>query len=261
MTEASPHLITPRRHHPCHDDRRRGAPRHAYPSRGPGLLPREHRLDTGDIAADHRVTRRLTPTVALVGPVRPDTSWQARRPAGGEVAYGASDWAAQTITCPQGHRSRRWTPTQESQHGGQALIASPFDPAPCAVCPVRARCTQAKTGPRTLTRRPQPPPEALQAARQCQTTAAFQATSAARAGVEGTLSQGPRAFPVRQTRSIGLAQTPLPHLLLAMAMHLGRVAAWWVDTPRAPTRLSAVAALAGACGCMRAVPMTSPAVS
>ena len=226
-----------------------------------GLLPREHRLETGAIAADHRVTRRLTPTVALVGPVLPDTSWQARRPAGCEVAYGASDGAAQTITCPQGHRSRRWTPTQESQHGGQELIASPFDPAPCAVCPVRARCTQAKTGPRTLTRRPQPPPEALQAARQCQTTAAFQATSAARAGVEGTLSQGPRACPVRQTCSIGLAKTPLPHLLLAMAMHLGRVAAWWVDTPRAPTRLSAVAALAGACGCMRAVPMTSPAVS
>jgi transposase len=213
-----------------------------------GLLPREHLLDTGYIDADHLVTSRLTHTVELVGPVLPDTSWQARSPEGFDVSYFAIDWAAQTITCPQGHRSRRWTPTQDSQPGGQELIAIQFDPAHCAVCPVRTRCTQAKTGPRTMKLRPQPPHEALQAARQCQTTPAFQATYAARAGVEGTLSQGIRACPLRQTRYIGLAKTHLQHLLIAMAMNLVRVAAWLVETPRAPTRLSSFAALAGADG-------------
>lgn len=213
-----------------------------------GLLPREHLLDTGYIEADHLVTSRLTHAVAVVGPVLPDTSWQARTPQGFAVSCCAIDWEAQTVTCPQGHRSRRWTPTQDTQHGGQELIAIQFDPAHCAVCPVRARCTQAKTGPRTMKLRPQPQHEALQIARQAQTTAAFQTAYAARAGVEGTLSQGIRAFPLRQTRYIGLAKTHLQHLLIATAMNLARVAAWLVETPRAPTRLSSFAALAGACG-------------
>jgi transposase len=213
-----------------------------------GLLPRAHLLDTGSIDAEHLVTSRLTHAVELVGPVLPDTSWQARSPEGFEVSCFAIDGEAQTVMCPQGHRSRRWTPTRDNQHGGQELIAIQFDPAHCAVCPVRARCPQAKTGPRTMKLRPQPQHEALQVARQCQTTAAFQAVYAARAGVEGTLSQGTRAFPLRQTRSIGLAKTHLQHLLIAMAMNLARVAAWVAETPRAPPRLSSFAALAGACG-------------
>jgi transposase len=213
-----------------------------------GLLPREHLLDTGSIDADHLVTSRLTHTVELVGPVLPDTRWQARSPEGFDVSCFAIDWVAQTVMCPQGHRSRRWTPTQDSQHGGQDLIAIQFDPAHCAGCPVRARCTQAKTGPRTMKLRPQQHHEALQAARQCQTTAAFHAAYAARAGVEGTLSQGTRAFPLRQTRYIGRAKTHLQHILIAMAMNLARVAAWLVETPRAPTRLSSFAALAGVYG-------------
>ena len=213
-----------------------------------GVLPREHRLETGSIDAEHLVTSRLTPAVELVGPVLPDTSWQARSPAGCEVSCLASDWEAETVMGPQGHRRRRWTPTRDHQHGGQELIAIPFDPTHGAVGPVRAHGPQAKTGPRTMKLRPQPPHEALQVARQCQTTAAFQAVHAARAGVEGTLSQGTRAFPWRQTRSIRLAKTHLQHLLMAMAMHLARVAAWLAETPRAPTRLSSFAALAGACG-------------
>ena len=213
-----------------------------------GLLPREHLLDTGYLDADHLVTSRRTHTVELVGPVLPDTSWQARSPEGFDVACFAIDWRAQTVTCPQGHRSRRWTPTQDSQHGGQELIAIQFDPAHCAGCPVRTRCTQATTGPRTMKLRPQRQHEALQAARQCQTTPAFQAAYAARAGVEGTLSQGTRAFALRQTRYIGLVKTHLQHLFIAMAMNLERVAAWLAETPRAPTRLSPFAALARACG-------------
>jgi len=163
-------------------------------------------------------------------------------------------WVAQTTMCPQGHRSRHGTPTHDRQHGGQDLIAIQFAPAHGAVCPVRTRCPQAHTGPRTMPRRPQLHHEALQAARQGQTTPAFQAAYAARAGVGRDAvpghawSQGTRAFSLCQTRSIGLAKTPLQHLLMAMAMNLVRVAAWLVETPRAPTRLSPFAALAGACG-------------
>ena len=213
-----------------------------------GVLPREHLLDTGYIDAAHLVDSRLTHVVDLVGPVLPDTSWQARSPEGFDVAWFAIDWAAQTVTCPQGHHSRRWTPTRDNQHEGQELIAIQFDPAHCPVCPVRTRCTQATTGPRTMKLRPQPQHEALQAARQCQTTLAFQAAYAARAGVEGTLSQGVRAFALRQTRYIGLAKTHLQHLLIATAMNLARVTAWLAETPRALTRLSPFEALARAWG-------------
>lgn len=209
-----------------------------------GLLPHEHLLDTGYLNADHLVTSRRTHAVELVGPVLPDTSWQARSAQGFDVACFAIDWVAQTVTCPQGHQSCRWTPTRDKPPEGQALIAIQFDPAHCAACPVRARCTQATTGPRTMKLRPQLQHEALQAARQAQTTKAFQTAYAARAGVEGTLSQGTRAFALRQTRYIGLVKTHLQHLLIATAMNLARVAAWLMETPRASTRLSAFAALA-----------------
>jgi transposase len=57
---------------------------------------------------------------------------------------------------------------------------------------MRERCTHSPTGPRMLTVRLQVYHEALQAARQQQTTLEFKAADAARAGVEGMLSQGIR---------------------------------------------------------------------
>jgi Transposase DDE domain len=51
-----------------------------------------------------------------------------------------------------------------------------------------------------LTLRPQAQYEAIQATRQLQSTQAFKEEYALRAGVEGTLSQGIRAFGLRQAR-------------------------------------------------------------
>lgn len=212
------------------------------------LLPHEHLVDTGYVAADHLVTSRSTHAVDLVGPVLTDNSWQARSPAGYDVSCFVIDWAAQTVTCPQGHVSRRWTPSHDKQGSGQEVVAIQFDPDDCAACPLRARCTQAKTGPRTMKLRPQAQHEALQTARQRQTTPAFKETYAARAGVEGTLSQGVRAFTLRQARYIGQAKTHLQHLLIAVAINLVRVVEWLAGTPRAQTRTSPFAALAEASG-------------
>jgi len=91
---------------------------------------------------------------------------------------------------------------------------------------VRAACTRAKTEPRTITVRTQGYYEALHAARHAQTTAAFKAQYATRAGIESTLSQGVRAFDLRRSRSIGRAKTPLQHMLIAVGIHLQRVMAW-----------------------------------
>ena len=66
---------------------------------------------------------------------------------------------------------------------------------------------------------------------------------ARRAGVEGTLSQGVRAFGLRRSRYRGLAKTHLRHVATAAAINLDRLAAWFRAVPRAATRTSRFAAL------------------
>jgi hypothetical protein len=84
----------------------------------------------------------------------------------------------------------------------------------------------------------------LQAARQRQATATFRAHYAARAGIEGTLSQGVRVGDLRRARYVGLAKTHLQHVLTAVGLNVLRLGAWLADTPRAQTRRSPFAALA-----------------
>ena len=67
---------------------------------------------------------------------------------------------------------------------------------------------------------------------------------ARRAGIEGTLSQGVRAFGLRRSRYRGLAKTHLQHVATAAAINLERLAAWFRAVPRAATRTSRFAALA-----------------
>lgn len=55
----------------------------------------------------------------------------------------------------------------------------------------------------------------LQAARARQETADFKQQYKKRAGVEGTISQGTRAFNLRRSRYWGLAKTHLQHLAIA----------------------------------------------
>ena len=64
-------------------------------------------------------------------------------------------------------------------------------------------------------------------ARQRQTSEEFKSKYKQRAGIEGTLSQGVRAFELRRTRYLGLAKTRLQHLTIATAMNLTRLATWW----------------------------------
>lgn len=67
---------------------------------------------------------------------------------------------------------------------------------------------------------------------------------AQRAGIEGTLSQGVRAFGLRRSRYRGLAKTHLQHVATAAAVNLERLAAWFKATPRAATRISRFTTLA-----------------
>jgi transposase len=86
--------------------------------------------------------------------------------------------------------------------------------------------------------------EVLQAARQRQRTGEFQAQYAQRAGIEGTLSQGVRAFDLRRSRYIGLAKTHLQHILIATAINLVRIVAWLTEPHPQKRSAAPLAALA-----------------
>jgi transposase len=95
-----------------------------------------------------------------------------------------------------------------------------------------------------MTLKPQDEHHALQALRQQQHTAEWKAHYDKRAGIEGTLSQGVRAFGLRHCRYVGLAKTRLQHLATAAAMNIDRLAAWLDGRPHSKTRTSRFAALA-----------------
>ena len=131
----------------------------------------------------------------------------------------------------------------EDQWGNQ-VISVKFARADCLACGHRARCTRSATAPRHLTLRPEAEHAALQRVRQEQTTPAWQARYQGRAGIEGALSQGIRAFGLRRCRYLGLAKTRLQHLATGAALNVARIAAWAEGRPHAPTRISRFAALA-----------------
>ncbi|NTV64792.1 MAG: IS1182 family transposase [Oscillochloris sp.] len=211
------------------------------------LLPQEHLVDSGYVAADILVDSQQQ-GVEVVGPVLRDTSWQAREPDGLDIRCFAIDGDVQQVTCPAGKVSVRWRPGSADPGAGPAEIAVQFDPDDCRACPLRPRCTQAKTGPRTLKLQPRDPHEALQRARLRQVTEAFKQLYAARAGIEGCLSQGVRAFGLRYARYRGQAKTHLQHIRIAIAINIVRVVAWVQGIPRATTRQSSFARLVASLG-------------
>ncbi len=114
----------------------------------------------------------------------------------------------------------------------------------CTPCVHRSHCTKPKQEPRLLGLQTRAQYEALQTARQRQTTEAFRRQYAARASIESTHEQAIRRCGIRPSRYSGLARTDLQHLITATAINVVRLAAWLEGTPRAKTRLSAFAALA-----------------
>jgi transposase len=97
---------------------------------------------------------------------------------------------------------------------------------------------------RSLRLPPQAEYEALRTARSQLTTEAGRRLYARRAGIEGTISQGVRAFGLRRARYRGLAKTHLQHVATAAAINVDRLSDWFQAVPRTATRTSCFAALA-----------------
>jgi len=227
---------------------------HEAPRTGPihdalaakGLAPSEHLVDCAYVSADHLVTARTRHGIDLVGPGRRNVSWQSR--SGGDaftLADFTVDWDRKAVRCPEGKESGLWTSNAKHRGPGN-IIHVQFRAADCRPCPSRARCTRScsKYQGRVLAVMPRPEHEALAAARAREGTAEGKRLYAQRNGVEGTLSQGVRAFGLRRARYRGLAKTGLQHVATAAALNLDRIAAWVAGRPLAPTRTSRFAALA-----------------
>ena len=119
-----------------------------------------------------------------------------------------------------------------------------FRRADCDPCPARSLCTRAEHRARHLKLQPRAEHEALRAARGRLATKEGRRRYGRRAGIEGTLSQGVRAFGLRRSRYRGLARTHLQHVATAAAINVERLTAWFRAIPRAATRTSRFAALA-----------------
>ena len=103
---------------------------------------------------------------------------------------------------------------------------------------MREACTRAKHTGRRLRLPPQDQYEALAAAQTWYASEEGQQLYKRRAGIEGTLSQGVRAFGLRRTRYWGVAKTHLQHVAIAAAINVDRIVAWLDERPRATTRIS-----------------------
>ena len=175
--------------------------------------------------------------IELWGPTRQDVRWQAHVEGGFAISQFVIDWDQQHATCLGGHTSVSWTPAIDNRDN--EVIKIKFASATCRPCPYRPQCTRAQRYPRrTITLRPREQYAALKSARQRQSTPAFAAEYARRAGIEGTLSYGIRSCGLRRSRYRGLARTHGQHVLTAAAMNLPRVAYWLAGEPRTQTRRS-----------------------
>src|SRR5512135_3519269 len=167
-----------------------------------GLLPGDHLADAGFVDVKLLVSSQFEHGVRLVGPMRPDVSWQAQANQGFDIAHFTIDWEAQRVTCPEGKTSVLWKPGQD--RWGNAVIHTEFARRECQACRSRPRCTRATTEGREMTLRPRELHEALQAARRQQETAEWKAEYRVLARLLRfyTLSPGPRAFCNSSCRSL-----------------------------------------------------------
>ena len=211
------------------------------------LLPSDHLADQAYLSADLLTDSQKGYGVDLVGPIRPNPSWQAQNEAAYDIEKFEIDWDREVATCPQGNESRYWKPARRVKDRGTIpMVQVHFHPKDCADCSARPLCTKKKKGPRELTLHVKEQHLALVEARERQETDAFWECYAGRAGIEGTVSQGVQTSGLRRSRYRGLEKTHLQHVATAAAINLKRALSWLSETPRSRTYRSPFSRLAAA---------------
>ncbi len=166
-------------------------------------------------------------------------------PGGYDISQFKVNWNTKRVTCPMGKKStKKWTPYQDKW--SNQVIRVGFPRKTCQLCPSRSLCTRSASEPRKLTLRLKKEHELLQSLRIQQETSSWKEIYDIRAGVEGTISQGVRAFGLPKARYTGLAKVHLQHIITAAAINVVRMVAWLQSVPHAKTRISRFAAIATA---------------
>jgi hypothetical protein len=113
------------------------------------LTPETPIVDAGDVAATVLVESPRDFPMALLGPVRPTISWQAKHEQADDSSQCHIDWEAQQVTCPRGTTSSAWSLRHDRwQHPVMSVKVANKD---CRACEGRPLCTKAKTAPRHRT--------------------------------------------------------------------------------------------------------------
>ena len=208
------------------------------------LAPSEHIVDMGYVSASVLASSRAERKIRLVGPARPNSSWQFKAAQGYATPDFKVDWDAEQVTCPQGKRSVKWAIKKDS-HGGDKVMVS-FKKEECLTCPVRKLCTRSKDDGRSVNFFPRERQAALDAARLDVSDEQWRAVYRLRAGIEGTISLGVRAFELRQARYRGRAKMTVQAAAIGAAINVSRLVHWLEGRPVEHHRTSHFARLARA---------------
>ena len=155
---------------------------------GKGLVPGEHLVDAAYVDAELLVRGREELGIDLVGPPRPNPSWQGKVEGGHTLDRFEVDWDERAGALPAGQAVLGLEPAGRPRR--HALRLGLFRKADCGACPARPLCTRAEHQARHLKLPPRAEHEALKAARERLATKEGRRRYARRAGIEGTLSQG-----------------------------------------------------------------------
>jgi len=203
------------------------------------LLPDKHLVDAGYIEASNLVESQREHDIDLIGPAQSNGRWQQVQGNGFDLSHFEVDWGREKVICPAGRESSSWKPMVDSR--GNNFIHAAFARSDCSICPYLSQCTSAKGRRRTVNLKPKELYEALKQNRRREKCEEFKEEYRNRAGIEGTISQGVRAFGLRRSRYMGINKTRLQHLATAAAMNLERVSDWLAGIDREQTRRSAFA--------------------
>lgn len=205
---------------------------HALDQRG--LLPEQQIVDCGYMQMDDVVYLDEQYDVELLGPIQPDSSWQAKAKQGYSNLNFNIDWETQTTTCPQGKTTQSW---REILENGHRTVHIRFHKADCLACHTRSLCTKSASEPRQIHLRIHH--DRLQELRRQQQTDEWQEQYADRAGIEATFSQATRITRLRKTPYRGTRKTHLHNLLAATALNVIRVDDWLTEKPKLLKRITA----------------------
>jgi transposase len=80
------------------------------------LAPQEHLVDAAYVDAAILVSSRQDHGIDVIGPTRPNVSWQTQVEGAYSLEQFTIDWEHEQVLCPQGKSSSTWTPQVDS-HG------------------------------------------------------------------------------------------------------------------------------------------------